>query len=196
MDPKDIRTLKILEKVENDNTTSQRVLARDLGISLGLVNSFIKRLAKKGYFKVTHVPKNRIRYILTPQGVAEKSRLTYEYIQLSYKFYKDARKKLRDLYSELEKQGVIRIVFYGAGDLAEIAYISLQESSIELVAVVDDERVGKRFMEFTVTNPKRIGSLWFDKILITSINSTGPLFEKIVCFLLTYTPKYDQTPCF
>ena len=170
---------RILEKVDNDDTASQRDLARDLNISLGLANSFVKQLAKKGYFKVKHISKNRIRYILTPQGVAEKSRLTYEYIQLSYKFYKDARKKLRDLYSELEKQGVIRIVFYGAGDLAEIAYISLQESSIELVAVVDDERVGKRFMEFTVAHPNRIGSLWFDRILITSINSTGTPVEKI-----------------
>ena len=179
MDPIDLRTLKILEKVDNDGTPSQRDLARHLNISLGLVNSFIKRLVKKGYFKIGHLPKNRIRYILTPRGVAEKSRLTYEYIQHSYKFYKDARQKLRDLYAELEKQGVLRIVFYGAGDLAEIAYISLQESRIELVAVVDDGRVGKRFMQYTVAHPDRIGSLWFDRILITSIHSTESIFEKI-----------------
>ena len=179
MEPKDLRTLRILEKLDDERTPSQRDLAQDLNISLGLVNSFIKRLAKKGYFKIGHLPKNRIRYILTPRGVAEKSRLTYEYIQYSFKFYRDARQKLRDLYAELETQGVRRIVFYGADDLAEIAYISLQQSRIELVAVVDDGSIGKKFMQFTVAHPDRIESLWFDRVLIATINSTESIFEKI-----------------
>ncbi len=179
MDPIDLRTLKILEKVDNDGTPSQRDLARDLNISLGLVNSFIKRLAKKGYFKIGHLPRNRIRYMLTPRGVAERSRLTYEYIQYSFKFYKDARQRLQDLYAELETQGVMRIVFYGSGDLAEIAYLSLQQSNIELVAVVDEVRVGKRFMQFTIGHPDRIEFLWFDRILITSVDSTKHILEKI-----------------
>lgn len=179
MDPKDIRTLKILEKVDNDVVPSQRDLARDLNISLGLVNSFIKRLVKKGYFKARQIPKNRMRYYLTPQGASEKTRLTYEYIQHSYNFYKEARQKLRDLYSGLEKQGVSRIVFYGAGDLAEIAYLSLQETNIELVAVFDDEKNGQRFMRYTVGHPDRMVSLTFDKILITSLNSKEYIYQKI-----------------
>ena len=179
MDLTDLRTLKILEKVANESTPSQRDLARDLNISLGLVNSFIKRLAKKGYFKIGHLPKNRIRYILTPRGVTEKSRLTYEYIRHSFKFYRETRQMLRDLYAELETQGVRRIVFYGAGDLAEIAYLSLQQSCIELVAVVDDGKAGNNFMEFTVFHTDRIESLWFDRILITSVNSTESILEKI-----------------
>lgn len=179
MDPKDIRTLKILEKVDNDVVPSQRDLARDLNISLGLVNSFIKRLVKKGYFKARHVPKNRMRYFLTPKGASEKTRLTYEYIQHSYKFYKEARQKMRDLYTELESQGVSYIVFYGAGDLAEIAYLSLQETNIRLVAVVDDEKNGKRFMRYTVVHPDRLGSLTFDRILITSLNSNEYIYQKI-----------------
>ena len=74
MDPKDIRTLKILEKVDNGMSPSQRDLAGDLNISLGLVNSFIKRLVKKGFVKITTIPKKRIKYILTPRGAAEKTR--------------------------------------------------------------------------------------------------------------------------
>ena len=179
MDTIDLRTLKILEKVDNDRTPSQRDLARDLNISLGLVNSFIKRLAQKGYFEIGHLPKNRVRYILTPRGVAEKSRLSYEYIQYSVKFYKDARQMLRELYAKLETQGVRCIVFYGAGDLAEIAYLSLLQSCIELVAVVDDGRVGQNFMQFTVIHPDRIGTLWFDKILIATLNSTVSITKKL-----------------
>ena len=114
MELKDIRTLKIIEEIEKDYAPSQRELASELNISLGLVNSFIKRLAKKGYCKITTIPKNRVKYILTPKGAAEKTRLTYKYIQYSYKFYKDARKKLRKQFKDLEEQGVHCIVFYGA----------------------------------------------------------------------------------
>ena len=185
MDPKDIRTLKILEKVDNDVVPSQRDLARDLNISLGLVNSFIKRLAKKGYFKVRHVPKNRMRYFLTPKGASEKTRLTYEYIQHSYNFYKEARQKLRDLYTGLEHRDVSSIVFYGAGDLAEIAYLSLQETNIKLVAVVDDEKKGKRFMRYIVEHPDRLVALNFDKILITSLNSKEFIYQRIAALGLS-----------
>jgi DNA-binding MarR family transcriptional regulator len=180
MDAKDIRTLKILEEVEKEKSQSQRDLARELNISLGLVNSFIKRLARKGFLKISTIPKNRIRYILTPKGAAEKSRLTYLYIQHSYKFYKEARQKLRDLYTDFEKIGIRRIVFYGASDLAEIAFVSLQETSLDLVAVVDDEKIGDRFMKYTVMDSVRLNTLIFDKILITSVNSKDAILQKIV----------------
>ncbi len=179
MDPKDLRTLKFLEQVDNNKTSSQRAMAGELNISLGLVNSFIKRLAKKGYLKITSIPKNRIGYILTPRGVAEKTRLTYLYIQHSYNFYKEARQKLRDLYNDLENQSLTRIIFYGAGDLAEIAYISLQETGIQLVAIVDDVKMGTRFMEFVVTDPVRLETFAYDRILVTTINSRSAILERI-----------------
>ena len=179
MDPKDLRTLKFLEQVDNNKTSSQRAMAGELNISLGLVNSFIKRLVKKGYLKITSIPKNRIRYILTPRGAAEKTRLTYLYIQHSYNFYKEARQKLRDLYNDLENQSLTRIIFYGAGDLAEIAYISLQETGIQLVAIVDDVKMGTRFMKFVVTDPVRLETFAYDRILVTTINSRSAILERI-----------------
>ena len=179
MDPKDIRTLKILEKVEQECLPSQRDLAKELNISLGLVNSFVKRLAKKGYFKITHIPRNRIKYILTPKGAAEKTRLTYDYIQLSYEFYKDARRKLKKIFIELQNQGVRQIIFYGANDLAEIAYVSLQETDIELMAIVDDLKVGKAFLGFEIQQPEKLPVLSFDRILITAVNSREIILEKL-----------------
>jgi len=179
MDSKDIRTLKILEKVSSEKTPSQRDLAGELNISLGLVNSFIKRLVRTGYLKVTTIPKNRIKYILTPRGAAEKTRLTYEYIQHSYSFYKEARQKLRNLYSDLARQGIQCLVFYGAGDLTEIAYISLQETTIKLVAIVDDVKRGTQFMEFVVADPALLNSISFDRILLTSINYRRENLRKI-----------------
>ena len=179
MNLKDLRTLKILEKVDNDDTASQRALAKDLNISLGLVNSFVKQLVKKGYFKVTHVPRNRVRYILTPKGITEKSRLTYEYIQQSYRFYQAARKRLSSLYTEFEKQGITRIVFYGVSELAEIAYVSLLETNIKLVAIVDEGSTHSKFLRFTVTHPTQLENLLFDIILITAFESTDPILDRI-----------------
>ena len=117
MDHHDIHALRILEEIEKDSSQSQRELARKLNISLGLVNSFIKRLAHKGYFKITTIPRNRARYVLTPKGFAEKTRLTYEFIQYSFRFYKTAREKLKALLATLEEGHVERVAFYGASDL-------------------------------------------------------------------------------
>ena len=179
MDSQDIRTLKLLEEMDKENPTSQRDLARKLNVSLGLVNSFIKRLANKGYFKITTIPKNRARYILTPKGVAEKTRLTYEFIQYSYHFYRNARKELSDLFQRLESQRVQRIVFLGAGDLAEIAYISLQHSPIRLVAIVDEKRQGEHFLGLEIKSPAELKALTFDRILVTHIGPNEKLVQEI-----------------
>ncbi len=180
MDNNDLRTLKILEEIENDHPPTQRDLAKKMNISLGLVNSFIKRLAQKGYFKIKNISKNRFRYILTPKGAAEKTRLTYEYIQSSLKFYRDARIKLRKLFQDFMAQKVQRIVFYGAGELAEIAYISLQETSIKLVAVVDDKKIGEIVLGIVIKDPAQIGSISFDKIFIASMGAKEEIIEKIL----------------
>lgn len=168
MDEKELRTLRILESAEREDPPSQRDLAQELNISLGLVNSFIKRLVKKGYFKITHIPKNRIKYILTPKGAAEKSRLTYSYIHYSYQFYKSARKKLRDLFHKLEQQGTTNIIFYGSGDLSEIAFISMQDTSLKLTAIVDDQLAGKKFMGYTIIGSSELANYGYDRILITA----------------------------
>ena len=180
MDHRDIRTLKLLEEIERNRSPSQRQLSRQLHISLGLVNSFIKRLAQKGYFKITHIPKNRVKYILTPKGAAEKTRLTYEYVKYSFEFYKIARQRLREFFAALDAQEAQRIVFWGATDLAEIAYISLQETSNVFVAVVDERKKGERFLDGIIFASTALTSLSFDRILITSLEPADEVMKKVV----------------
>jgi DNA-binding MarR family transcriptional regulator len=180
MDKKDIHTLRIMEEIDNDYTPSQRDLSRKLNISLGLVNSFIKRLVNKGYLKITNIPKNRLKYILTPKGAAEKTHLTYQYIQYSFDFYKKTRGKIRKLFKDLMAQGVRRVVFYGKSDFAEIAFISLQETSIVMIAIVDDNKIGDVFLGSAVKNPAIIDSLSFDRILITSMNKEDATLERLL----------------
>jgi len=176
MDPQDIRSLQILEEIENNYASSQRDLARKLNISLGLVNSFMKRLAKKGYVKITTIPRKRVKYMLTPQGFAEKSRLTFEFIQYSFRFYKKALKSLEELFNDLERRGATTVAFYGATDLAEIAFISLRERDLELVCIVDEEKKGKKFLGLTIASIKELRRLHFDAVIITSIDSEKELY--------------------
>ncbi len=180
MDKKDIHTLRIMEEIDNDYTPSQRDLSRTLNISLGLVNSFIKRLVNKGYLKITNIPKNRLKYILTPKGAAEKTHLTYQYIQYSFDYYKKTRGKLRKLFKDLMAQGVRRVVFYGKSDFAEIAFISLQETNIVMIAIVDDNKIGEVFLGGGVKNPAILDSLSFDRILITSMNKEDMTLERLL----------------
>jgi DNA-binding MarR family transcriptional regulator len=105
MESKSLKTLQLLEAIAEDKPKTQRELSDSLQISLGLVNSFIKRLVKKGYCKVTTIPKNRVKYILTPAGAVEKTRLTYEYISSSYRYFKTAKNRLEALYDALKDQG-------------------------------------------------------------------------------------------
>lgn len=180
MDPQDLRSLQILEEIDNTHSPSQRYLARKLNISLGLANSFIKRLAKKGYVKITTIPRNRFKYILTPQGFAEKSRLTYEFVQYSFSLYKEALKKFEGLLNELEKGKVKKVVFYGASDLSEIALISLKASDIKLIGVVDDSKKGKQFLDFTIRSTKELRNLEFDRIIITTLELKEPMVNKLL----------------
>lgn len=179
MDTQDIRTLKLLKEIDKDYTQSQRDLSSKLNISLGLVNSFVKRLANKGYFKITTLPKNRVKYILTPKGALEKTRLTYQYLQYSFEFYRMARRNLRKHFKRLVEHGVERVVFYGVNDVAEIAYISLQETTIKLIAIVDENKTGKIFLGNVVKSPDVLKSLSFDKILITFMNKEGSTLEAL-----------------
>lgn len=179
MDPQDIRSLQILEEIENGPSPSQRDLARKLDVSLGLVNSFMKRLAKKGYVKITTIPRNRVKYMLTPQGFAEKSRLTYEFIQYSFRFYKKAVKSLVQLLENLEKNGTAKIAFYGATDLAEIAFISLRSTEMELVYVVDEEKKGENLFGVPVKSLNELKSFDFEKIIITTLDSKSEIYDAL-----------------
>lgn len=177
IDPHDLRTLRFFQEIEGNAELSQRFLARRLNVSLGLVNSFLKRLVRKGFCKVASLPRNRVRYVLTPRGMAEKTRLTYKYIQHSLDLYALARSQMADLFAQLDDRGVRRVVFLGTGSLAEIAFLSLQETRIHLVAVVDPQRAGKRFFTHTVIGLDGLGAIACDRFVVTTREPDLLLFQ-------------------
>ncbi|HXW24837.1 MAG TPA: winged helix-turn-helix transcriptional regulator [Xanthobacteraceae bacterium] len=128
--------LGVLDAVERDPSVTQRSVARELGIALGLANAYLRRCVRKGLIKVSQVPRRRYAYYLTPQGFAEKSRLTATYLSDSFSFFRKARTQCGDLFSLAAARGQRRLALLGHGDLAEIASLVAREHPIEIVGVI------------------------------------------------------------
>lgn len=138
MDVEAHRDLRLLEAVHRDSRVTQRGLASKLGIALGLANIYLKRMIHKGYIKVVNVQPNRISYLITPRGIAEKARLTYEFMDYSLHLYGEVRQHLREAMQDCAAAGK-RVAIYGSGEAAELAYLSLKESGLEPVAIFDQD---------------------------------------------------------
>ncbi|WP_419655281.1 transcriptional regulator, MarR family [Desulfosarcina variabilis str. Montpellier] len=179
MELRRLKTLQLLEEIAEDKPISQRELSDSLQISLGLVNSFIKRLVKKGYCKVTTIPKRRVKYLLTPSGAMEKTRLTYEYIATSYQYFKSATQKVQNLYLSLQDEGHTRVVFYGAGEMANIALYAMAVTDLKLVGVVDPKRKGNQFSDFIVGDTSLLQQCNYHAILITTVDHHEAIIDEI-----------------
>jgi len=172
MEKEDLYTLRLMGIVSRAGDLSQRELANRLNISLGLVNTFIKRLVKKGYFKVSTMPSNRVKYFLTPDGLARKSKLTVEYLKYSVDSYKEIKNLLLKKYRDMEVDGVKSLLFYGAGEVAELAYLYLQLTNIQLAGIIDNKKIGKKFFRHMIKGLDSLDSLEWDLILLTSLENT------------------------
>ena len=172
MEKGDIHELRLLGEIEKDGAASQRELSRRLNLSLGLTNAFIKRLISKGYFKVRTMPRNRVKYFLTPKGLARKSRLTVEYLRYSVGFYGDIKTLLMRTYLDLEERNIRTLLFFGAGEVAELAYLYLRMTGIRLAGIVDDGRKGTHFFEFKVAGMGRLEQSGWDAVLLTRLDDT------------------------
>ncbi|MDA1001180.1 MAG: winged helix-turn-helix transcriptional regulator [bacterium] len=138
------------EMSQAGGVATQRDLAKRLNFSLGLVNSFIRRIVRKGYFKVATIPGGRLRYLLTPNGIMEKSRLTMEYLNYSMSYYRRVRASLRQLANDFQNKQVKCVYLLGTGELAELFLLSMQEAEIEILGVFSLDGAGSRFFGYPV----------------------------------------------
>src|SRR5208282_1409892 len=144
------RAYLLMEEIAHEESLTQRDLSRRLDIALGLVNSYLKNLVAKGYVRIKAFPRNRYAYILTPQGIAEKSRLAYQHLSYFTNLYRIARQDYSELFGDMSARGVRRVSFCGVDEVAEIAYLSLSETSMCLCSVMDDSRKGEPFFDLTI----------------------------------------------
>ena len=171
-------TLGLLDAVHDNAAVSQRTLARELGIALGLTNAYLKRCIRKGWIKVSQAPANRYAYYLTPTGFAEKSRLTANYLVRSLKFYREARNQFDDLLSDCERRGWRRIALYGVGELAEIALLCAMQYNVDIVGIVDREGTRRSFLHYTTVHRlAELGAL--DAVVLTELKRPQAAHEAL-----------------
>ena len=163
-----LRAFLLLSELENGEQITQREIAGRLGIALGLVNSYLKTLAAKGFVTVKAMPRNRYAYLLTSRGFAEKSRLALQHLSNFNKLYRVTRQDSLALFLRLREEGVSSVSFCGLDDLTEIAYLSLQEAGLRLAAVMDEPASGP-FLNLSVLSLEDGIKVDTGRIVITSL---------------------------
>jgi DNA-binding Lrp family transcriptional regulator len=171
MDIEAHRDLQLLEAVEENARVTQRTLATKLGIALGLTNIYLKRLVRKGYIKCVNVQSNRISYLITPRGIVEKARLTYEFMDYSLHLYADVRQRLRTVFQDCAAAGQ-RVAIFGCGEAAELAYLSLKEAGLEPVAIFDGDG-SHDFLGMTVRPIAEHATIDYDLIIVATFERSA-----------------------
>jgi DNA-binding MarR family transcriptional regulator len=135
--PDPARELVLLEQIERDPDITQASLAAQLGVAVGTVNWHIKRFVAKGYVKVKRAQRRKLRYIITPEGLAFRARLTVNYIETSMNLYRRTRLRVRELLAEVKGAGYDQVYVTGEGDIADICRLTCLEQSVRLADRTD-----------------------------------------------------------
>jgi len=171
-------TLGLLKAVHQDQALTQRGAASELGVALGLVNTYLKRCVKKGFIKVRQVPANRYSYYLTPKGFAEKSRLAGEFLSQSLSLFRQAQRDYGALLSQCVERGYSRIALAGVSDLAEILILYARDFPVSIAAIVDDTYEQKTFLDIPVVSSLEAFED-IDVIVITDLQNPQPRFDTL-----------------
>ena len=176
-----IRDFQLLEEIERNPKVSQRELSHKFGIALGVINACIKTMVQKGWVQLRGIPPRRIAYYITPKGFAEKSNLTLKLLSYHIRHYAEMKKQISNRLIEMENDRVKRVAFYGISDEMEVAYITLQGSTIKLVGIMDeDKNSGKTVFGYRVISPKEMMDLNPDAILITSLEGKSAFIKNLM----------------
>lgn len=155
------RNLRVLEEIEKNPSISQRDLSKRLGVALGIINSCIHTLARKGLIKIRGKNNRTLTYHLTHRGVLHKSRLAMKWTKNTINFYRRARQEIAGKLQTLANEGIKSIVLYGTDELAEIALIVASEANLEVLGIIadnqgDDQTRRSQILGHPVGNPKEI----------------------------------------
>lgn len=180
MDVDDYRRLRLLTEMSSGDSVTQRGLAKKHGLALGLTNFLIRRLVKKGFVKIVNLERKRLRYLVTPKGLAEKARLTYQYLDYSLALYRHMRTLMTDTLVQVLRAGGTRVVICGTGELAEIAFLAMQERGLEVIAVLEDSSNGKTtFMNQPVRSLAALPTLDFDWVVIATFKDPDTIVQQL-----------------
>ena len=171
--------LELLNVVHENNDLTQRSMARELGIALGMANTYLKRCVRKGYIKVRQIPSNRYSYYLTPKGFKEKSRLTAEYLSSSFTFFRRAKDQCLESLGYANVRGWHRVALVGVGDLAEIFALCAIEHSVDLVGILDSKTEKPTFAGLNIA-PMIADLEPLDALIITDAVNPQETFDNLL----------------
>ncbi len=169
----------ILVRVGESEHVNQRTLAKELGVALGMTNSYVKRCVRKGLIKISQIPPNRYAYYLTPQGFTEKTRLTAEYLSDSLTFFRRARIQYDDIYQQCTVAGWRHLALAGDGELAEIAILSAREHDVVLQGVIETGKDGESCLGLpVVTGLDALDRP--DAAILTALNEPQAIYDGLI----------------
>jgi DNA-binding MarR family transcriptional regulator len=129
----DLRELSLLEEIESNPNVNQSTLATQLGVAVGTVNWHLKRLIAKGAVKVSRAERKKLRYIITPEGLALRARLAINYVENSLSLYRKTRQRVKENIVELRRTGKDQVRIIGEGDVADICRLTCLEAGITIM---------------------------------------------------------------
>jgi len=171
-------TLELLQAIDQKDDISQRHLAQEMGVALGLANSYLKRCVKKGWVKMTTAPANRYLYYVTPTGFAEKARLTADFFTTSLALFRQSGDEYSRVFAQCSEAGSRRILLGGLSDLTEIAVMRSMQSDVHVVGIYQPNSQRNEFFGVPV-HSKRIECDSFDTIVMTSMEQTRELAQEL-----------------
>lgn len=170
----ELRDLSLLEELEKNPEISQRMLAQKIGVALGVINASLRTMSAKGWIRTAGFDHRRQTHFLTPEGAAEKMRLSAHLASWRLQQYGVLKEMITGTLCDMENKGVERVVFYGVSAEMEVTYIALQERNLKLVGIVEDDDHWKSriILGYELEPVSRVLSLKPDCILITSLTET------------------------
>lgn len=126
------RELGLLEEIERDPDITQASMAAKLGVAVGTVNWHIKRFIAKGLVKVQRAERRKLRYIITPEGIAERAKLTVAYIENSMILYRQTREQAVRVLEQARSKGYDQVRIEGDGDIADVCRLTSLELGMSI----------------------------------------------------------------
>ena len=131
------RELALLEHIESNPDVTQASLATQLGVAVGTVNWHLKRLIEKGYIKIKRAERKKLRYIITPEGIALRTLLTVDYIEQQFQLYRNTRQRVREHLEQIKNAGYAEASILGEGDVADICRLSCLEQGVAITTDIN-----------------------------------------------------------
>lgn len=124
----------LLNEIAQDSLVTQASLSHRLGIAVGSVNWYIKRLIHRGWVKVSHLDRTRLQYDLTPEGMSVFTQRAMSYARDSLKVYSSVRNRAKSMVSELKQRGITAVYLEGDDEIMDIMRLTCIENGFSLTA--------------------------------------------------------------